>query len=121
MQKIIPKKIISQLLFVVMLTMMVTAVHESVHAMMCQVKIVSEQAKHSEITASHLSPCSPLEQHKDFDGCDTCAYCTCHAPLSSQPVHISYNPVVLTLHTSEPFRFLPTVFLSKFIPPQILA
>lgn len=121
MQKIIPKNIISQLLCVVMLTMLITAVHESVHAIQCQVKSVSEQAIRSEIAVSHQSPCSPLDQHKDFDGCDTCANCTCHAPLSSQPVQISYHPVVLTLHTSEPYRFLPKVFLSKFIPPQILA
>jgi hypothetical protein len=119
MQKIIPTKFLSQLLLVVMLTMMITGVQESVHAMQCHVKAVSEQAKLSEITTSHLSPSFPLEQHKDFDGCDTCANCTCHAPISNLPLQIRYNPLVLTLHTSEPFRFLPKVFLSKFIPPQI--
>lgn len=121
MKKIIPAKFISLLLLVVMLTMTITGVHESVHAMQCHVKKVSEQATLLEVTTSHFNPSAPLEQHNDFAGCDTCANCTCHAPLSNQPVLICYNPVVLTLHTSEPFRFLPNVFLSKFIPPQIHA
>jgi hypothetical protein len=121
MKKSFSAKLISQLLLVVMLTMTITGVHESVHAMQSHVKKVSGQATHTEFTTSHLNPCSPLEQHKDFDGCDTCANCTCHTPLSNQSVLISYNPFVLTLHTSEPFRFLPKVFLSKFIPPQIHA
>lgn len=121
MEKIFPSKFISQLLLVVMLTMTIAGVHESEHAMQCHVKKMSGQTTPVECTTSHLNPCSPYEQHKDFDGCDTCANCTCHAPLANQPVLISYNPVVLTLHTFEPFRFLPKVFLSKFIPPQIHA
>lgn len=108
-------------MLLVMLTMTINGVHESAHAMQSHVTTASDQALHSEISASHQCPCAPLEQHKDYDGCDTCVNCTCHAPLTSQLIQISYNPSILTLHFSDPFKFLPEVFLSKFVPPQIQA
>jgi hypothetical protein len=112
-------KLFSWLLVVVMLTMTINGVHECAHAMQNQVSTADDRAPHSEISASHQCPCSPLEQHKDYDGCDTCISCSCHAPLAIQPLQLSYNPSILDdLYASDPFKFLPEVYLSKFIPPQ---
>jgi len=121
MRKLSTQKFISQLMFLVMLTMTISGVHGSAHAMQSNVTSANEQASHSEVSAPHQCPCAPLEQHKDYDGCDTCVNCTCHAPLNNESLQISYNPSILTLHFSDPFKFIPEVFLSKFIPPQIQA
>ena len=120
MRKIIPLKFVSQLLLVIMLIVAVNGVHESAHAMQDHVKESSDQQL-SQVSAPHQCPCAPIEQHKDYDGCDTCINCACHAPLGVQQLVISYDPIVLSLHLSDPYQYLPEVFLSKFIPPQNLA
>ncbi|MFA7404018.1 MAG: hypothetical protein WC007_08490 [Pelobacteraceae bacterium] len=120
MRKLIPLKFFSRLLLVVLLTATINCVHESAHAMQSNVKMANDQSL-SEISSPHHCPCSPLEQHKDNDGCDNCINCACHAPLTVQHFKFSYNPSILDLQTSDPFKFLPEVYLSKFIPPQIQA
>ena len=121
MRKIIPLKFFSRLLLIVMLTVTINGVHESAHAMQSLVAAGDDQGSHSEVSVPHQCPCTPLEQHKDYDGCDTCSNCSCHAPLTVQTIHLSYNPSIQILQISDPFRFLPEVYLSKFIPPQIQA
>jgi hypothetical protein len=101
-----------------MLTVTITGVHESAHAMQSHVTAPSDQASPSEISASHQCPCAPLEQHEDYDCCDTCSNCSCHAPLTIQPLQLSYSPIILDLSTPDTFKHLPEVYLSKFIPPQ---
>ena len=119
MRKLIPLKFFSWVLLVVMLTITIDGVYENAHAVQSHVTAANEQASPSEISASHHCPCAPLEQHKDYDGCDTCVNCTCHAPLTIQPFQLSYNPSILdNLYASDPFKHLPEVYLSKFIPPQ---
>ncbi|MBI5485166.1 MAG: hypothetical protein HY888_11985 [Deltaproteobacteria bacterium] len=118
MRKFIPIQFFARLLLVVMLTVTVNGVHESVHAMQSDVSASSYQVSDVEVFASHQCPCSPLEQHKEYDGCNSCINCACHAPLIVQQFKIDFNPLVLDLQTSDPFRFLPEVFLTKFIPPQ---
>jgi hypothetical protein len=103
-----------------MLTVTINGVHISAHAMQSHVIDASIQASSAENSASHQCPCSPLEEHKDCDGCDTCINCACHAPLSIEQFQLSYNPIILDMSTSDPFKHLPEVFLSKFIPPHIL-
>lgn len=105
----------------VMLTVTINGVHESAHAMQSYVAAANDQTSLSEIFATHQCPCSPLEQHKDYDGCDTCVNCACHATQTVQQFKFNYNPTILALQTSDPFKFLPEVFLSKFVPPQIQA
>lgn len=121
MRKLIPLKFVSQLLLVIMLIVAVNGVHESAHAMQEHVKALGDQASFSQISASHQCPCAPLEQHKDYDGCDTCINCSCHAPLAVQQLVVHYNPIILSLGFSDPYQYLPEVYLSKFIPPQIHA
>lgn len=121
MRKLSTQKFISQLMFLVILIMTINGVHGSAHAMQSHVTPSSEQASHSEISVPHQCPCAPHEQHTDYDGCDTCVNCTCHAPLNNESLQIGYNPSILTLHFSDPFKFIPEVYLSKFVPPQIQA
>jgi hypothetical protein len=117
MRKLIPLKFISRFLLVVILTVTINGMHESAHAIQSHVKMANDQS-FSESSSPHQCPCSPLEQHKDYDGCDTCINCACHAPLPVQHIKLSYNPSILDLQTFDPFKFLPEVYLSKFIPPQ---
>ncbi len=121
MRKLIPLKFVSQILLVIMLVVAVNGVHESAHAMQDHVKVSSDQASLSQISAPHQCPCAPPAEHKDYDGCDTCINCACHAPLPVQVFKLSRNSIILNLITSEPFTYLPEVYLSKFIPPQIHA
>jgi hypothetical protein len=90
---------------------------ESANAMQCHVKTANDQS-FSEISSPHQCPCTPAEQQKNNDCCDICFDCACHAPLTVQHFKLSYNPSILDIQTSDPFKFLPEVYLSKFIPPQ---
>lgn len=118
MRKFIPIKFFARLLLVVMLAVTVNSVHESAHAMQSHLESAGDQALPPEIAEPHQCPCSPLEQHKDYDGCDNCLNCACHAPLIVQQFKFDFNPLILDLQTTDPFRFIPEVYLSKFIPPQ---
>lgn len=118
MRKLIPIKFFTKLLLMVMLTVTVSSVHESAHAMQDHVKVANYQSSLSQISAPHQCPCSPLEQHKDYDGCDTCINCACHAPLTVQPLKFNYNPASYDIQFYYTSKFLPEVYLSKFIPPQ---
>ena len=119
MRKRVPLKFFSWFLLVLMLTVTIDGVIENAHAMLSHVIAASDQTSPLEISASHKCPCAPLEQHKDYDGCDTFVDCACHAPLTMQLFQLSYNPSILdNLYASDPFKFLPEVYLSKFVPPQ---
>ena len=99
-----------------MLTVTLNGAHESAHAMQSPVTTASRAA---EAQTPHDTPCTPFEHHQDYDGCDSCVNCACHASLTVLPFQLSYNPIILDLSTFDPFRHLPEVYLSKFIPPQI--
>ena len=116
MRKFIHLKFFSLLLIMAMLTVTFHCVHESAHAMQSPVTTASTAA---EASAPHDTPCTPCEHHQDYDGCDSCVNCACHASLTVQPFQLSYNPLISELQTADPFRFLPEVYLTKFIPPQI--
>lgn len=64
---------------------------------------------------------SPVNHACDYDGCEFCLHCVCHAPLPSQQFQLSYLPVIESLSPAEIFRHLPEVYFPKFIPPQIPA
>ncbi len=122
MRKSIPLKFVSHLLLVIMLIVAVHGVHESAHAMQGSVTASNDSAiTKAEYSAPQHCPCAPPVQHKDYDGCDTCINCSCHAPLAVQQLVINYNPIILNAGFSDPYQHLPEVFLSKFIPPQNLA
>ena len=71
------------------------------------------------IKSSHICPCN--QSPDDDDLCGPCRYCACHAPLIAQPVHLACPTSQECIITSlEPFKVLPEVYLSIFIPPQII-
>jgi hypothetical protein len=41
--------------------------------------------------------------------------------MTEQPVQVVYSLQIAPLVFPDPFKFLPEVYLSKFIPPQIQA
>jgi hypothetical protein len=64
-------------------------------------------------------PCSPSPSNSPSDHfCDGDCGCPCQAPLSFPMVSVSYSPLLVSLQHAEPVRFIPEVYLSKFIPPQ---
>lgn len=122
MRKFIPLKYVAQVMLLVMLAVAVHGVHESAHAMQgCVTASDDSVITKAEYSAPHKCPCAPPAEHKDYDGCDTCLNCSCHAPLAVQPLVLNYDPIILNLRFSDPYQYLPEVFLSKFIPPQIQA
>lgn len=71
------------------------------------------------LTSVKSNPICPCNQNPDDDGlCGPCRYCACHAPLIAQPVDLvcptSQECIITSL---EPFKVLPEVYLSIFIPP----
>ncbi|HZV80704.1 MAG TPA: hypothetical protein VFF53_00895 [Geobacteraceae bacterium] len=111
-------KFLSWLLLAVMLIAAVHGVHENAHAMEIHAAESGCTASSAEHSSPHECPCTPLEQHKDYDGCDSCVNCVCHASLSMHQFSLSYSPLVLELKPFEPFRYIPEVYLSRFTPPQ---
>jgi len=119
MRTFIHLKFVASILLLVMLTVTLQGAHESAHAMQSPVTATSSALENP--VSADTAPCTPFEHHQDYDGCDSCVNCACHASLTVQPIQLSYNPVISNLQTSDPFKFLPEVYLSKFIPPQIQA
>lgn len=66
-------------------------------------------------------PSCPIDEHSTPDHCDSSCYCSCHAPLTAQPVQVVCSQQMTPLVFPEPFKALPEVYLSKFIPPHIIA
>ena len=116
MRKFIHLKFFSSVLLLVMLTVTLNGVHDSAHAMESPVHGVNPAL---EAPSSADAPCVPCGHHQDYDGCDSCVNCVCHASLTVRPFQLSYNPTMSDLSLLDPFKHLPEVYLSKFIPPQI--
>ena len=108
----------SSVLLLLMLTITINGAHESAHAMQNPVHTGSSALEAQDLDDT---PCTPFEHHQDYDGCDSCVNCACHASLPVLFFKLSYNPAIVDLSTFDPFRHLPEVYLSRFIPPQILA
>lgn len=113
MRKFIHLKFFSSVLLLVMLSVTINGAHESAHAMQ------SPASSASSAPAPDDTPCTPFEHHQDYDGCDSCVNCACHASMPVLSFNLGYNPVISALSTSDPFKYLPEVYLSKFVPPQI--
>jgi hypothetical protein len=118
--KFIHLKLHSWILLAVMLTVTLIGVYESA-AKESHLTTASVQSACCEISTSPHCPCSPLQQHTDYDGCDSCDDCGCHAPLGTRAFQLSYAPIIIDLNSRDPFKHLPEVYLSKFIPPQNLS
>jgi len=64
-------------------------------------------------------PAVPSPSHSPDDHlCTGDCSCPCQAPLSFPIIAVSYSPQIVFLQHAEPARFVPEVYLPKFIPPQ---
>lgn len=120
MPKLLHLKLISWILLVAVLTVTIHGVCEGAHAVQDRAPALGEQGALSQLSGSDHCPCGPVEHEGDFDACDTCVNCICHASMTVEPFRLSYNPVFSDLKSSESFKPLPEVHLSKFIPPRNL-
>lgn len=118
MRKFIHLKFISSFLLLVMVSVTINGAHESAHAMQSPVNSANSSL---ETQSPHDAPCTPFEHHQDYDGCDSCVNCACHASMPVLSFKLGYDPVISELSTSDLFKYLPEVYLSKFVPPQIQA
>jgi len=113
MIKFIPLKFFSAVLVVALLILTIGGAFEAAHTKSL-LSAASDQVAQSDLFDSNHCPICPPE-HKD---CDVCINCVCHSFLTIQQFQLSYNPLIFDLAASEPFKHLPEVYLSKFIPPQ---
>jgi hypothetical protein len=121
MPSLTSQKIFSWFILVVLVAVTINGVHKGSHPPQEHASVTVSDASRSDLSAPHHCPCSPVDQHNDCDDCDACANCSCHAQLTSQPFQLSYNPTISSLSILDPFRHLPEVYLSKFVPPQLHA
>jgi len=121
MTKKLRPKFFSCLLVLAILFATINGACENAHAMQSHYSAASIQVSACGVSASETCPCCPSEhRHSDSDGCNTCLNCICHGSLAMQQFQFGYNPVILDLKRSEPFKYLPEVYLTRFIPPQNL-
>lgn len=118
MRRYIPLHFFSRVLIAVILSASINCLHENVHATQSLFATVGSRATASGISDFEQCLFPPLEQATNYDCCDACFNCACHAPLTIQPFRLHYDPMVLKWSSSEPFMHLPEVFLPMFIPPE---
>jgi hypothetical protein len=82
---------------------------------------VSQSVKTTDTGHSNC-PCCPDESKtdSDTDGCSTCSYCSCYAPLTPV-ISSTYDPSISLLDAPEQFTKLTDVHLPIFVPPQNIA
>jgi hypothetical protein len=120
MRRTLYKKYISFLMVMVMFTISVTGFCRSA----CATELPSDtKYEHGTGYLSAIEkgcPFCPIDQHSVPDHCDSSCHCPCHAPLTEQPGQLVCSQQISPLVFPEPFKALPEVYLSKFIPPHIL-
>ena len=119
----LPHKFVSLLLLAVVIAASVAGLCRETHA--------AEQCwgghGDRETAASSLAvqadqcPSCPADEQSHHNDCDSSCYCSCHLPLTIHFAGHNYAPPVSRLVSYDAFFRFPEVFLSKFVPPQILA
>lgn len=118
MRRLPCKNYIFSLFMLVMFTISVTGFCPSAHSFEPPSHMDNAQAQcPSNVSEGHC-PCCPAEEHPLPGSCDSSCHCSCHAPLTPQRINIASVLQISPLVFSEPFKALPEVFLSKFVPPQ---
>lgn len=121
MRKYMPVKFLSYLLLAVISCAFLSGACESAHAMERGGSISVCELSASHAAADCDTPDCPLQDETQHGDCDFCCDCACHASLSGTPFSLNYSPIFAPLQTFDSFTFLPEVFLSKFVPPQLNA
>ena len=118
MQQYLPMKSCAWLLLVIIL---IAAVHcgcAEAHENGSKVKAGAEITS---ISHTDGCPCCPQgENHSSGDHGDACGSCGCHAAIPLAAFQLSYRPILIANQASSPYKHLPEVYLSRFIPPQNL-
>jgi hypothetical protein len=114
-------KYTSFLMVIVVFTISAAGFCRSAHAAELSVDAVSPHGVSYLSAIEKGCPYCPVDEHSVPDHCDSSCHCPCHASLTAQPVQIVCSQQISPLVFPEPFKFLPEVYLSKFIPPQNLA
>lgn len=83
-------------------------------------------ASHFDSSISSSTGIAANHQHEGDQGAhhedgESCCDSHSHASIPFQPISYSHSPRLITNLIGEPFRFIPEVYLDKFIPPQNLA
>lgn len=115
------QKFISLLMVAVILAISSPGFCQSAHSTEASCAAISQGHDNSYLSAAEKQcPDCPVNDHSIPDHCDSCCYCSCHAPLTVQPLQIICSQLITPLEFHEPFKTIPEVYLSKFIPPHIL-
>ncbi|WP_136525027.1 hypothetical protein [Geomonas ferrireducens] len=116
-----PLKSISTLLLVVLFCFILGGTCESAHAKQLGVSAASCDQTVSHEGAECDLPGCPADGESGHTDCDFCCDCACHLSLSLGSFSFNYLPLLSDIKSFDRFTFLPEVFLSKFVPPQLRA
>lgn len=111
---------VSFCMIIVMLAISVTGFCRGAHAAELSFDATFEHSASYLNAVENQCPSCPIDEHSTPDHCDSSCHCPCHAPLTVQTVQVGYSPQGTPFTFFEPFKALPEVYLSKFIPPHIL-
>ncbi|TSK08257.1 MAG: hypothetical protein FPO08_02795 [Geobacter sp.] len=121
MRTFIPIRFLSILLLAVTFSTLLGGVLDSAHAMQrCVAEAGCEQSLSPQDSDCDLPGC-PADDDSSHDGCDLCCDCACHLSLNLDNFSFAYLPLLSEIRTPHRFIYLPEVFLSKFVPPQLRA
>lgn len=87
--------------------------------------VASHSGKSDSLTSSSRIAATN-HQHEGDQGAhhedgNSCCDNNSHASIPYQPVSYTHSPRLITRLAGEPFRFIPEVYLDRFIPPQNLS
>lgn len=119
MRDLMPLKSISTLLLVMMFCVILGSACDSAHAMQLGATVVSCEQTVSHGGAECDLPGCLAEGEDGHADCDLCCDCACHLSLSLSSFTFNYLPLLSDIQSFNRFTFLPEVFLSKFVPPQL--
>ncbi len=122
MRYVMPLKSISTLLLAVLFCIILGGVCDRAHATQAGgVTTVSCAQTVSHAGADCDIPVCPTDEEDGHADCDFCCDCACHLSLSLDSFSFNYLPLLSDIQSFDRFAFLPEVFLSKFVPPQLRA
>lgn len=79
---------------------------------------IDPSASSTTVAANHQHEGDQGAHHEDGE---SCCDSHSHASIPYQPISYTHSPRLITNLSGEPFKFIPEVYLDKFIPPQNLA
>lgn len=88
----------------------------SANAVLHSSHFVGELAHDEHSAAGHSG-----DQESHHDDGESCCDSHSHVSIPFQPLSYTHTPHLMTHLAVEPFRFIPEVYLDKFIPPQNLS